>query len=222
MDILLVCQSPVEPTFEFIEEDDVGVVIGKDVAPTVEGALGSKYAPLGLHPADNPVCVFGMERNEQLKRSASFERVNACTYPATSSYVVGWCFRMPVRTWLCPLLVRVSLEGSPPMGPERCGWGREERQDLSAPVGREAKRGRGKCRAATASSSGMADGKEEESSTERETKAEGASSSAVLRRRVAACVPAPERTRRKGSRRRRIGPRGKKEGSSNASPPACV
>lgn len=43
------------PTFEFIEKDDVGIVVRKDVAPAMEGALGSKLTPLGLYPADNPV-----------------------------------------------------------------------------------------------------------------------------------------------------------------------
>lgn len=49
------CLSPVEATFKFIEKYDVGVVIRKYVAPAVQGALGPKLAPLGLHPADNPV-----------------------------------------------------------------------------------------------------------------------------------------------------------------------
>ena len=62
------CMSPVEPTFKFIEKDNVGVVVRKYIAPAVQGALGSKLAPLGLHPADNPVCVFfWVETNEQVK-----------------------------------------------------------------------------------------------------------------------------------------------------------
>jgi hypothetical protein len=64
MDVLFVCQPPVELTFKFIEKDDVGVVVRKNVAPAVQGALGSKLAPLGLHPADNPVLCFWVERSE--------------------------------------------------------------------------------------------------------------------------------------------------------------
>lgn len=198
----------IEPAFEFIQEDDVCIIIRKEIAPSVQGPLRPKLTPLGLYPADKPVLCFGDGEEERIcERAAACVCVCMCinvfTYPATSSYVVGWCLRIPLRTRLCPLLMRVSFEGSPPIGLERCGWGREERKDLSAPAGREEKRGREKCRAATASSLRTADGKGEESSAERETKA---SSSAALRRRVAAWVPVPERTKRKGRTRRRIGP----------------
>lgn len=58
---------PVEPTFEFIQEDDIGIVVCKNIAPAVEGALRPKLTPLGLYPADNPVLCWGDGRNEYVK-----------------------------------------------------------------------------------------------------------------------------------------------------------
>lgn len=90
---------PVEPTFEFIEKDDVGVVVRKDVAPAVQGALGSKFAALGLYPADNPVCVFWVARSEYVKGV-----LRVCAYN---------CMYLPshflVRSWVVLAYARAHL-----------------------------------------------------------------------------------------------------------------
>lgn len=81
--------DPVVPTFESIEEDDVGIVVRVEVGPGVKGAVRSDLAPLSLHSADNAVCVFGWEEVNMREVSNTQQRHSRSTYPATSSYVVG-------------------------------------------------------------------------------------------------------------------------------------